>query len=159
MRKVSILGAGSWGTALAVILAKKGVEVNLWCRNETQASQLNKIRENIKYLPGVLLPQNIKVFSDLKEAVYSIECVVMSIPSHGIREVLQNLSPLLNSSAIIVNTAKGIEPQTLMRLSQVFNEELPGINERFCVLSGPTHAEEVSRDMPSAAVAASEKDK
>jgi glycerol-3-phosphate dehydrogenase (NAD(P)+) len=157
MRKVSILGAGSWGTALAVILAKKGVEVNLWCRNETQASQLNKIRENIKYLPGVLLPQNIKVFSDLKEAVYSIECVVMSIPSHGIREVLQNLSPLLNSSAIIVNTAKGIEPQTLMRLSQVFNEELPGINERFCVLSGPTHAEEVSRDMPSAAVAASEK--
>lgn len=157
MKNAAILGAGSWGTALAVTLAKKGIGINLWCRNETQALQLTKIRENLKYLPGVILPQNIKIVSDLKEAIHNIDYVVMSIPTHGIREVLKKIAPLLKPSAIVVNTAKGIEPDTLMRLSQVFEDEIPGIRERFCVLSGPSHAEEVSRDMPTTVVSASTK--
>lgn len=154
MRKVTILGAGSWGTALAVTLAKKGIEVNLWSRNPKHVSQLQTIKENLNYLPGVILPQNINFISDLRIAVQNMECIVLAIPTHGIREVLQDLSQFLDSSAILVNTAKGIEPDTLMRLSQVFDDELPGINERFCVLSGPSHAEEVSRDMPTTVVAA-----
>ncbi|NLT96063.1 MAG: NAD(P)H-dependent glycerol-3-phosphate dehydrogenase [Clostridia bacterium] len=157
MKKVAILGAGSWGTALAVVLAKKGINVNLWCRDVEQGLQLNKIRENLRYLPGVLLPQNINVVSDLQEAVENLDYVVMAIPTHGIREVLQKLALLMKPTSIVVNTAKGIEPETLMRLSQVFEDEIPGISQRFCVLSGPSHAEEVSRDMPTTVVAASVK--
>jgi len=154
MKKVAILGAGSWGTALAVTLSKKGINVKLWCRNEGQALQLTKTKENLKYLPGVILPHNIEIFTNLEKSVSDVEFVVISVPTHGIRGLLKNLVPILNPSTVIVNTAKGIEPETLMRLSEVYESEIPGISQRFCVLSGPSHAEEVGRDMPTTVVAA-----
>ncbi|KJS22528.1 MAG: glycerol-3-phosphate dehydrogenase [Clostridiaceae bacterium BRH_c20a] len=155
MKSVAILGAGSWGTALAITLAKKGINVKLWCRNTEQAAQLVKSKENVKYLPGVILPHNIEILSDIKETVQGIKCIVFAVPTHGIREILQGLKQLRVSDSIIVNTAKGVEPDTLMRLSEVFEDEIPDITRRFCVLSGPSHAEEVGRDMPTTVVAAS----
>ncbi|KJS83431.1 MAG: glycerol-3-phosphate dehydrogenase [Peptococcaceae bacterium BICA1-8] len=155
MKSVAILGAGSWGTALAITLAKKGVNVKLWCRNTEQAVQLVKSKENVKYLPGVILPHNIEILSDLKESVQGMDCIVFAVPTHGIRDILKQLRQLIASDSIIVNTAKGVEPDTLMRLSEVFEDEIPGIDSRFCVLSGPSHAEEVGRDMPTTVVAAS----
>jgi len=155
MKKIAILGAGSWGTALAVMLSKKGIDVKLWCRGAEQAFQLVNIRENLKYLPGVILPQNINITTDLDEAVLNVDCIVLAVPTHGIRELLQNSIHLLTPSTVLVNTAKGIEPETLLRISEIFEDEIPGISQRFCVLSGPSHAEEVGRDMPTTVVAAS----
>jgi len=155
MKSVAILGTGSWGTALAVTLAKKGTDVKLWCRNEKQAAQIVKTKENVKYLPGVILPHNIKILSDLKDSVQDIECIIFAIPTHGIRGILKQFQQLIAPDSIIVNTAKGVEPDTLMRLSEIFEDEMPGVENRFCVLSGPSHAEEVGRDMPTTVVAAS----
>lgn len=155
MRKVAILGAGSWGTALAVTLSKKGINVRLWCRSKEQAAKIISTKENEKYLPGVILPHNLDILTDLSEAVRNIDFIVLAVPTHGIREILPKIIHLLTPSTILVNTAKGIEPNSLLRLSEVFEEEIPGISQRFCVLSGPSHAEEVGRGMPTTVVAAS----
>ncbi|MDK2822534.1 MAG: glycerol-3-phosphate dehydrogenase [Clostridia bacterium] len=157
MKEIGILGAGSWGTALAVTLAKKGFNVKLWCRDQGQAVQLVKTRENIKYLPGVVLPHNINVSINIEEVLANTSYIVFAVPSHAIREILGQIKSLIIPEMILINTAKGIEPNTLMRLSEVFEDEIPGIKSRFSVLSGPSHAEEVGRDMPTAVVAASTK--
>ncbi|MGI6226807.1 MAG: NAD(P)H-dependent glycerol-3-phosphate dehydrogenase [Peptococcales bacterium] len=154
MKEIAVLGAGSWGTALAVSLSKKGLNIKMWCRDEEQALKIVKTRENVKYLPGVILPHNINVVTNLNEAVKNVDFIVIAVPTHGIRELLRKLIHLLTPTTILVNTAKGIEPDTLLRLSEVFQEEIPGISERLCILSGPSHAEEVGRDMPTTVVAA-----
>lgn len=155
MNKVAILGAGSWGTALAVTLAKKGLEVKLWCRNSDQAENMKKYKENTKYLPGVVLPQNIFISTDILEIISQMPFIIFSVPSHGVRKILNDIKKDIDDKAILVNTAKGIENDTLMRLSEVFEDVIPGISDRFAVLSGPSHAEEVGREMPTTVVAAS----
>ncbi|NMA02128.1 MAG: NAD(P)H-dependent glycerol-3-phosphate dehydrogenase [Clostridia bacterium] len=155
MKHVAVLGAGSWGTALAVTLARKGLLVNLWARRQEQVDEINTLRENVKYLPGVVLPDNIKATTNLEEALANTEDIVLAVPSHSTRNIIQMIKNYLKPNSAIINTAKGIEPETLLRLSQVAEEEIPGISSRFAVLSGPSHAEEVGKAMPTAVVVAS----
>ncbi|WP_129596393.1 NAD(P)H-dependent glycerol-3-phosphate dehydrogenase [Anaerophilus nitritogenes] len=154
---ICVLGAGSWGTALAISLSKKGHNVNLWMRNKEQFEQMRKTRENIKYLSGVLLPENIHLFSNIHEAVKDTQVVLLSVSSQAVRKVIGQCKEIILSDQIIVNAAKGLENNTLLRISQVVEEELP--QNSFAVLSGPSHAEEVCRDMPTTLVVASKSKK
>lgn len=150
--KIAVVGAGSWGTALAVLLAKKGFRVSFWARRQEQVAEMRLKRENPEYLPGVVLPTNVLPTADLSEAVEAATLVVLSVPSHAIRQVAREVKKLLKSESILVNVAKGLELETNLRLSQVLEEE--GI-ENFAVLSGPSHAEEVGRGQPTTVVASS----
>ncbi len=156
MGKVTILGCGSWGTALAMVLAGKGQPVVMWCRRSAQAEEMNVQRENKQYLPGVILPEVIQVTNDFTEALRDADFVVLAVPSQSLRENLENIKTYLPKDAILINTAKGLEVGTNLRLSQVTEEVIPGSMERFVALYGPSHAEEVGKYMPSAVVACSQ---
>lgn len=155
MKNICILGGGSWGTALAIVLAKKGFNIDLWVRDNNQCEEINTARENLKYLQGVLLPNNINATNDIIKAVKDKKVIVSAVPTHGVREVLRSIRNHLNQEAIIVNVAKGIEVDTLLRISEIVKEEIPEIE--YAILSGPSHAEEVARDIPTTLVAASAK--
>lgn len=148
---LAVVGAGSWGTALAILLAHKGFKVNLWARRPELASALRETGENKIYLPGVKLHPAVTPTSDLPAAVRGVGLVVLSVPSHAVRRTARLLRPLLPERTIIVNTAKGLELGTKKRLSQVLAEE--GL-KRVAVLSGPSHAEEVGRGLPTTVVVA-----
>lgn len=156
MKKISVLGAGSWGTALSMVLADKGYEVNLLTIIEEQCNEINEKRTNHAYLKDIVLPEKIKATLDLEECVKDADFLIMSVPSSAVRAVAKNIAGLLDKKTIVINTAKGIEPHTLLRLSEVINQEIPDIRDRLVVLSGPSHAEEVALRMPTAIVAASE---
>ena len=142
MEKVCVLGTGSWGSALGLTLAKKGYEVSMWTLNEEQAKRINKTRENIDYLPGVLFPNNMTVTTSLEEAVLNSIIIVLAVPSQAIRSVCNQIKPFIKDEQIIVDVAKGLEKGTGLRLSEVVEEELP--NNPYVTLSGPSHAEEVA---------------
>ena len=154
MEKICVLGAGSWGSALALVLAKKGYEVSLWTLNENQANKINKTKENIEYLPGVLFPDNIKVTTDIEDSVTNSKLIVLAIPSQAIRSISNQIKPFVKDNQILVDVAKGLEKGTGLRLSEVCKEELP--NNPYVTLSGPSHAEEVAKDIPTTVVVASE---
>jgi glycerol-3-phosphate dehydrogenase (NAD(P)+) len=154
MEKICVLGAGSWGSALALVLAKKGYEVNMWTLNEEQANKINKTRENIDYLPGVLFPNNITVSTNLEETVKGSKIIVLAVPSQAIRSVSAQIKPFVKDEQILVDVAKGLERGTGLRLSEVCEQELP--NNPYVTLSGPSHAEEVAKDIPTTVVVASE---
>ncbi|HZW82583.1 MAG TPA: NAD(P)H-dependent glycerol-3-phosphate dehydrogenase, partial [Candidatus Deferrimicrobium sp.] len=154
MQKVAVLGAGSWGTALAVLLARKGYSVNLYGRHRAAVEKLIAERENVQYLPGVKLPDGLLPTADLGASLRGATIVVLAVPSHAVRALAKEISLYLDDKAILVNTAKGIEQETHLRLSQVVKEELP--KHKFVVLSGPSHAEEVGKDLPTVVVAASD---
>ncbi|MHB1652299.1 MAG: NAD(P)H-dependent glycerol-3-phosphate dehydrogenase [Desulfitobacteriaceae bacterium] len=152
MRKVAVYGAGSWGTALAVLLAKAGYSVSLIGRQDEEMKQMLERRENVRYLPGVVLPYGLEPTTDLSKL--SVGTVIFSIPSHGVREAARLARSYLQPGAVIVNTAKGLEEGTHLRLSEVLKEELAG--HSVVALSGPSHAEEVGRDIPTTVVVAGE---
>lgn len=154
MEKVCVLGAGSWGSALALVLAKKGYEVCMWTRHSDQAKEINKSRENMAYLPGIIFPENLNLTSDIEEAVKGCNMIVSAVPSQAFRSTCKTIKPFINEDQIIIDVAKGLEKGTGHRLSEVFKEELP--NNPYVVLSGPSHAEEVARDIPTTVVVASE---
>lgn len=154
MNKVCVLGAGSWGTALALVVAKKGYNVSMWTLNEEQCNKINKDKENIDYLPGVVIPDNIVVTTNIEEAVKDGTIIVLAVPSQAIRSVCKQIKPFVKDKQILVDVAKGLEKGTGLRLSDVCNQELP--NNKYVVLSGPSHAEEVSRDIPTTVVVSSE---
>lgn len=154
MEKICVLGAGSWGSALALVLAKKGYEVSMWTLNEEQANKINKTRENIDYLPGVLFPNNINVNTNLEETVKDSKIIVLAVPSQAIRSVSSQIKPFVKEEQILVDVAKGLEKGTGLRLSEVCEQELP--NNPYVTLSGPSHAEEVAKDIPTTVVVASE---
>lgn len=154
MNKVCVLGAGSWGTALALVVAKKGYNVSMWTLNEEQCNKINKDKENIDYLPGVVIPDNIVVTTNIEEAVKDGTIIVLAVPSQAIRSVCRQIKPFVKDKQILVDVAKGLEKGTGLRLSDVCNQELP--NNKYVVLSGPSHAEEVSRDIPTTVVVSSE---
>lgn len=154
--KIGVLGGGSWGTALAMVLANKGYEVTMWLRNKEQAEEMNKTRMNEKYLPGTVLPSNLKVISDLEEAIKNKNALVLSMGTHGIRDVLEKAKGFIEPNQIIVNVSKGIENGTLLRISEIVESIIP--SSKYAILSGPSHAEEVCKDMPTTLVSAS-KDK
>lgn len=150
MEKVCVIGAGSWGTALAVLLARKNLPVKIWTIEQSVVEEINEKRTNRAYLPEIIIPENIKVFPDIEDAVRDATAIVMSVPSQAFRETLKKILPFLNEGQIVINTAKGIEESSLMRLSEVFSEEAGNdLHKNFVVLSGPSHAEEVSRDIPT----------
>jgi glycerol-3-phosphate dehydrogenase (NAD(P)+) len=150
---IAIVGAGSWGTALATVLDKKGLQLNLWVREDDLLGIINEKRENEFYLPGVKLGANIHVTGDMEECISGCDTVVFSVPSHALRTVIKGIAPFIKRDQKLVNVAKGLDPDTLLRLSEVIKSELP--QNPVAVLSGPSHAEEVGRGVPTTVVAAS----
>lgn len=158
MEKICVLGAGSWGTTLANILAEKGFDISLWIREEELYQIILKTRENTFFLPGVKLAQNIIPVNSIEEAVKDRVVVVCVIPSHGVREIFQKAAPFLPKDAIVVSASKGLEQETLLTVSQILKQTLPKtIYKNLSVLSGPTFAKEVSRKLPTAICVASNK--
>lgn len=153
MEKVCVLGAGSWGSALALVLAKKGYEVIMWTLSKEQADKINKTKENVDYLPGILLPNNISVTTNIEEAVKDSKIIVLAVPSQAIRSVSSQIKSFIKDEQILVDVAKGLEKGSGLRLSEVCKQELP--NNPYVALSGPSHAEEVAKDIPTTVVVAS----
>lgn len=153
--EIGILGGGSWGTALAISLAKKGYLVDMWLRDKKKCENIIKTRENVNYLPGVVIPENVGITDDLLEATTNKSVIVLAVPSHGVRSILDTIKENINKDQVLVNVAKGIENDTLDTVSQIAKEIVP--DAKYAVLSGPSHAEEVARDMPTTIVVASEK--
>jgi glycerol-3-phosphate dehydrogenase (NAD(P)+) len=154
IKKIAVIGAGSWGTAIAGILAAKGLHTTLWGHHSDHIAALQKDRENKKYLPGFHFVDTLHLTSDLKIAVEGCEIVCMVVPSHGFRRVFEGVVPFLAKKTQIVSAVKGIENETLMTMTQVMTEVLGiKIQEReisLAVLSGPSFAKEVALDMPTA---------
>ncbi|ACD91437.1 MAG: NAD(P)H-dependent glycerol-3-phosphate dehydrogenase [Chlorobium limicola] len=153
---IAVLGAGSWGTTLAVLLARKGYAVNLWAHRPEFADQLAAERENRRYLNGVRFPDTLRVFTSLHEAVSPADMVVTAVPSQALRETVEQIRDLPMQGRVIVNVAKGIELKTGKRMSEVLLEALPGVRiSGVAALYGPSHAEEVSKEQPTTVVASS----
>lgn len=156
LKKVAVLVAGSWGTALARVLADNGSQVALWTRNEAQAAEINVKRTNDKYLPGAKLPEGINATTNLKEALAGVKAVLFVAPSSAMREVAKQVAPLLPKDALVIHATKGFELESLKRMSTVLAEELDRPEGSIVVLSGPSHAEEVVNRQPTTVVVASQ---
>ena len=151
MAKVGVVGAGSWGTALALVLEKNGHQVTLWSSREAKAKELGELRENKDKLPGVKIPEAIEITADMDTAVKDKDLSVLGVPSLYIRSTSAKMAPFVTEGQIIVNVSKGIEESTLYTMTDIIAEEIP--NADVAVLSGPSHAEEVSRSIPTTVVA------
>ena len=153
--KISIIGAGSWGTTLANLIAENNPdkEVILWAREAAVVESIGKEKENTLFLPGIKLCDNLKATNNLGDAVTGADVLLMAIPSQFLRQNAKEIKKYVKENSIIVNVAKGIEIHTFKRMSEVLREEIP--NVKIAVLSGPNHAEEVSRKIPTATVIAS----
>ena len=154
MRTVAILGAGSWGTALAVHLGLTGHDVRLWARDPALAEDLAVRRANAVYLPDVTLPPTVRPDCSLERAARGAELVISAVPSHGARNVWKTVRPFVSPSAIIVSATKGLETETLLRMTEVIGQELDD-GRPIAVLSGPSFAAEVARQLPTAVSIAS----
>ncbi len=153
--KVTVLGAGSWGTTLAIVLENNGHEVTLWEFNKTYAKNLIKYRVNKVFLPNVKIPEGISITNNLNEAVENKHMIVIAIPTQFIRGSLEKLRKKDFKNTIFVSVSKGIEKGTLLTVSGIIKDVLPKVNRgKIGALSGPSHAEEVSRKIPTAVVAA-----
>lgn len=155
MANIGIIGAGSWGTALAVLLHKNGHKISVWSIIEAEIQMLNDNREHLDKLPGVKLPEDMLFTTDLDEAVKGKDALVLAVPSPFTRSTSKLLSKVVCQDQIIVNVAKGIEEDTLMTLSEIIEQEVPQAN--VAVLSGPSHAEEVGRGIPTTIVVGAKK--
>jgi glycerol-3-phosphate dehydrogenase (NAD(P)+) len=151
---VSIMGAGSWGTALAVLLANNGHQVKMWSCFSEEVEMINRDREHVHKLPGVKVPQGVSCTGDMEEALIDTDAVVSVVPSQTVRKNAVEFSRYIKDGQIIVSCAKGLEDNTGLRMSEVLKQEIPGA--LVVALSGPSHAEEVGKDIPTAIVAASE---
>lgn len=151
MAMVSVLGSGSWGTAMAMCLADNGHSLLLWSRSEETTKELEKTHINKKYLPGVVLPENIKYTSDISECAES-DIVIIAIPSHTVRDVCKKFAPFAKHGQIIISISKGFDTEKYNRLSQVIKEEIPSCT--VAAMSGPSHAEEVVKKLPTTNVVA-----
>ncbi|MDP2299535.1 MAG: 2-dehydropantoate 2-reductase N-terminal domain-containing protein, partial [Actinomycetota bacterium] len=151
--RVSVIGAGSWGTAVAWLLGNKGVDVALWAREPEIADGINTEHRNPSYLTDIVLDPRVKATPDIEQAVSAAEVVVIVTPSHGVRGVAEAIKPALPVDTPVVNLAKGVEQGSLMRMTEVL-EDVLGNRDRLAALSGPNHAEEVSKGVPSATVIA-----
>lgn len=152
---ISIIGAGSWGTAIAVLLAKKGFNIKLWARDAELIEKIKNTRENADYLPGTMLPDNILASSDMEYCCRGSELAVIASPSHAMRDICSKMMHFVSKDQKIVSLAKGIENVTLLRMSEIVKELMP--ENEVAVISGPSHAEEVARGIPTAVVASAQK--
>lgn len=151
MAKINVIGSGGWGTAVAIMLAKRGHKVLLWSYLKEESENLKKYRENKPFLPGVELPENISYTSDISECGEA-DLIIMATPSHAVRLTAKSLAPHVKDGQIVLNISKGLEDKTHLTLSNVLKEELPNCD--IAVMSGPSHAEEVSRGIPTTNVVA-----
>lgn len=151
MANVSVIGAGSWGIALSTVLSKNGHEVCVWSILEDEIAMLKEKHEHVDKLPGVKLSEKTVFTTDLKEAVTGKDMLVLAVPSPFTRSTSKQLQPLVEEGQLIVNVAKGIEEATLMTLTDIIKEEVP--QARVAALSGPSHAEEVGKGLPTTCVA------
>ena len=154
IRRVAIVGAGGWGTALAVHVSTVGHETYLWARDPALAEDMRVRRANAVYLPDVLFPPSLHVTANLADALRDAELVIAALPSHGAREILKRVAPLIHRRAVLVSATKGIERETLLRMSEVAAQEL-GRDIPVAVLSGPSFAAELARQLPTAVSVAS----
>ena len=150
MAKAGVLGAGSWGTALALLLDKNGHDVTVWSIDQAEVEMLDREREHKSKLPGVKLPQTMKFTNEIREAITDRDFMVLAVPSPFTRATAKKMAPFVKEGQKIVNVAKGIEESTLMTLSEQIEQEIPQAD--VAVLSGPSHAEEVGRCLPTTCV-------
>ncbi len=150
MAKISVLGAGSWGTALSLLLYNNGHKVTLWSALKDEVEMLSQKREHASKLPGVKLPEDMEITMDLEKVLEDPDVAVLAVPSPFTRSTAAQMAPYVKDGQKIVNVAKGVEEKTLMTLSEIIEQEIP--NGEVCVLSGPSHAEEVGRGLPTTCV-------
>ncbi|MBI1807478.1 MAG: NAD(P)-dependent glycerol-3-phosphate dehydrogenase [Ignavibacteria bacterium] len=154
--RIAVLGAGSWGTTLAILLSYNTHDVILWSHRVDHAEAMRGTRENATLLPGIIIPDVIEITSDLESSVHNVEMVVTAVPTQFLRSVAERLRGKNFQDTVIVNVAKGIENNSLMTISEILLDVLPtGKRDKIVTLSGPSFAEEVSRQIPTAVVAAS----
>lgn len=153
MKKIGLIGSGSWGTALAITLAGKGHEVRIWDLDETHLKELAENRENVRYLPGIKFPDTLNVKDSVKETLEGRDIVLFSAPAQHFRSALTGAKEYLTKEMVVVNVAKGIEQGSLMRMSEIALEIAPDM--KYVALSGPSHAEEVGKAMPTTVAVAS----
>ena len=156
MADINVIGSGSWGTAMAVMLAKYGHNVLLWSYSSEESKQLELYRENKAYLPGIKIPNEVRFTSDIS-VCKKADIIIIAVPSHAVRQTAKKLAPYVEAGQVILNISKGLEEGTHLTLSEVLNEELPDCD--IAVMSGPSHAEEVSRGIPTANVVAAANEK
>jgi glycerol-3-phosphate dehydrogenase (NAD(P)+) len=154
-RRIAVLGAGSWGTTFAKILADGGSDVVLWARRPELAREINEVKRNSDYLEGINLPRNLRATSRLGEAMRGAEQVFVSIPSQTLRSNLEAMIPFLGPETVVVSLMKGVEKGTGLRMSEVIAQGLPVEPDRIAVASGPNLALEIAREQPTAAVVSS----
>lgn len=147
MSKIAVIGSGSWGTAFSRMLGNNGHEVCLWSYFQSESDELKKHKENKQFLPDIKLPDTISYTADIGLCTENSDLIVIATPSHTVRETAKKLAPFVKDGQIIVNISKGFDCETLMRLSEVITSEIP--NARVAAMSGPSHAEEVGRDLPT----------
>lgn len=149
-QKAAVIGAGSWGTALAMVLADNGHEVRLWGHKEAQIEEINSQRTNHKYLPDIKLPEGITGFSSLDSALRDLDIIILAVPTKAIRDVLKDIEQVSQQPLTVVHVSKGIEPDSLMRISEMIEADMSSsMLKDLVVLSGPSHAEEVSLRHPT----------
>lgn len=156
MKKICLLGAGSWGTALSILLANNGHDVTVWSIDSEEVLMLNEDREQREKLPGVIVPSTIVFTNEIETALKDAEIVVCAVPSPFVRSTMRSASPFIKEGTIVVDVAKGIEDNTFKTMTEIIGEECP--QARTAILSGPSHAEEVGRGIPTTIVVGS-KDK
>ena len=152
MAKISVIGSGGWGIALTILLHKNGHNLTIWSFDKKEAEELKINRQNKTKLPNILLPEDIKVTNNLKEAVDNKDILVLAVPSKAIRSVSKSWKDIIKDNQIIVNVAKGLEEDTLKTMTDIIEEELKEKNPQVAVLSGPSHAEEVGKGIPTTCV-------
>ena len=154
--KISVLGAGGWGTTLGILLHYNGHDVTLWEYRKSYANKLNKKRENVDLLPGIKIPKEIKITNNLEESTTNQHLIVLAVPSQFLRGAVKKIKFQNIKETILVSVAKGIEKNTLLTMSQMLNDVYPLLeDEQIGVLSGPSHAEEVAKRIPTTVTAAS----
>lgn len=150
MQKITVIGAGSWGLALARLLAKQNQQVSIWDKDTDALSHLRINHKHPRLLPGFVLPDNVMIAETLEESIQSSEEIVLTIPSHVMRAVCTSIKPYLSHGHILISCAKGLEMDTLKTMSEVIQDVLPELSSsQITALSGPSHAEEVSMDIPT----------
>ena len=154
--RVAVLGAGSWGTTLAILLTENAHSVSLWSFREEDVARIRATRENPDFLPGITIPHAVRVTHQIQEALEGAEMVVAAVPAQYLRSVVRQVKTPLPPGILFVNVAKGIEQKSLLTMSQMLRDEIPSLPpSSIATLSGPSHAEEVSRRIPTTVVAAS----
>lgn len=152
-KQIAVIGAGSWGTALAKLLALNGNSIRMWGRNTEHLQEMQANRENVRYLPGVKLPDSIEICMEERDCLKGADLVLFGVPAQHFRVAFQKALALMPEDALVVNVAKGIEQASLQRMSEIAYSVKPDI--KYVVLSGPSHAEEVGREMPTTVAVAS----